>query len=47
VELARALALEPKVLLLDEPMGGMNQSEKEEMARYILDVNELSGASIV
>jgi branched-chain amino acid transport system ATP-binding protein len=47
VELARALALEPKVLLLDEPMGGMNQSEKEEMARYILDVNELWGTSIV
>ena len=39
VELGRALALEPKVLLLDEPMGGMNQDEKEDMARYILDVN--------
>jgi branched-chain amino acid transport system ATP-binding protein len=40
VELGRALALEPKVLLLDEPMGGMNQEEKEDMARFILDVNE-------
>jgi branched-chain amino acid transport system ATP-binding protein len=39
VELGRALALEPKVLLLDEPMGGMNQDEKEDMARYMLDVN--------
>jgi branched-chain amino acid transport system ATP-binding protein len=40
VELGRALALEPRVLLLDEPMGGMNQEEKEDMARFILDVNE-------
>ena len=40
VELGRALALEPTVLLLDEPMGGMNQEEKEDMARFILDVNE-------
>src|ERR1700750_434708 len=40
VELGRALALEPKVLLLDEPMGGMNQGEKEDMARFILDVNQ-------
>src|SRR5476649_1667548 len=40
VELGRALALEPKVLLLDEPMAGMNQEEKEDMARYVLDVNE-------
>jgi branched-chain amino acid transport system ATP-binding protein len=39
VELGRALALEPRVLLLDEPMGGMNQDEKEDMARYVLDVN--------
>src|SRR6266566_5254083 len=44
VELGRALALEPKVLLLDEPMGGMNQEEKEDMARYILDVNQERGA---
>jgi len=47
VELARALALEPKVLLLDEPMGGMNQEEKEDMARYILDVNEQWGTTII
>jgi branched-chain amino acid transport system ATP-binding protein len=40
VELGRALALEPKALLLDEPMGGMNQEEKEAMARFVLDVNE-------
>ena len=40
VELGRALALEPTVLLLDEPMGGMNQEEKEDMARFILDENE-------
>ncbi|MGH6816703.1 MAG: ABC transporter ATP-binding protein [Hyphomicrobiaceae bacterium] len=47
VELGRALALEPKVLLLDEPMGGMNQDEKEDMARYILDVNQERGVSVV
>jgi branched-chain amino acid transport system ATP-binding protein len=47
VELGRALALDPKVLLLDEPMGGMNQEEKEDMARFILDVNEEWGISIV
>ena len=40
VELGRALALDPKVLLLDEPMGGMNQEEKEDMARFVLDVHE-------
>src|SRR5215475_8079021 len=43
VELGRALALEPKILLLDEPMGGMNQDEKEDMARYVLDVNQERG----
>jgi branched-chain amino acid transport system ATP-binding protein len=47
VELGRALALEPKLLLLDEPMGGMNQEEKEDMARYILDVNEERGTTVI
>jgi len=47
VELGRALALEPKVLLLDEPMGGMNQEEKEDMARFILDVNRHWGTTII
>ena len=47
VELGRALALEPKLLLLDEPMGGMNQDEKEDMARYILDVNQERGITVV
>lgn len=47
VELGRALALEPSVLLLDEPMGGMNQEEKEDMARYILDVNQERGVTVV
>ncbi len=47
VELGRALALEPSLLLLDEPMGGMNQDEKEDMARYILDVNQERGITIV
>jgi branched-chain amino acid transport system ATP-binding protein len=47
VELGRALALEPSVILLDEPMGGMNQDEKEDMARYILDVNQERGVSVV
>jgi len=47
VELGRALALEPKLLLLDEPMSGMNQEEKEDMARYVLDVNEERGTTII
>jgi branched-chain amino acid transport system ATP-binding protein len=47
VELGRALALDPKILLLDEPMGGMNQEEKEDMARFILDVNEEWGTTII
>jgi branched-chain amino acid transport system ATP-binding protein len=47
VELGRALALEPKVLLLDEPMSGMNQEEKEDMARYVLDVNEERGTTVI
>jgi branched-chain amino acid transport system ATP-binding protein len=47
VELARALAMEPKVLLLDEPMAGMNIEEKEDMARFILDVNDEWGTTII
>lgn len=47
VELGRALALEPKLLLLDEPMAGMNLEEKEDMARFILDIHELRGTTIV
>ncbi len=47
VELARALAAEPKLLLLDEPMAGMNVEEKEDMSRFILDVNDEFGTTIV
>jgi branched-chain amino acid transport system ATP-binding protein len=47
VELGRALAAQPRILLLDEPMGGMNVEEKEDMARFILDVNEEWGTTIV
>jgi len=47
VELGRALALEPRLLLLDEPMTGMNQEEKEDMARFILDIHERRGTTIV
>jgi branched-chain amino acid transport system ATP-binding protein len=47
VELGRALCLQPAVLLLDEPMAGMNAEEKEDMARYVLDVNELAGVTVV
>jgi len=45
IELARALALEPKVLLLDEPMAGMNLEEKEDIARFVVDIFEGQGES--
>jgi branched-chain amino acid transport system ATP-binding protein len=47
VELARAVALKPKLILLDEPMAGMNLEEKEDMARYILDLNEEWGMTVI
>ena len=47
VDLGRALALEPEMLLLDEPMAGMNVEEKEDMARYILDIQELKKIPII
>jgi len=47
VELGRALALEPQLLLLDEPMAGMNVEEKEDMARFILDIQERQGTTIL
>lgn len=46
VELGRALAMQPELLLLDEPMAGMNLEEKEDMSRFILDVNEYYGTTI-
>ena len=47
VDLGRALAMEPRMLLLDEPMAGMNIEEKQDMSRYILDVNDELGTTIV
>ena len=47
VDLGRALAMEPEVLLLDEPMAGMNLEEKQDMSRFILDVNDEFGTTIV
>jgi branched-chain amino acid transport system ATP-binding protein len=46
VELGRALAMEPELLLLDEPMAGMNLEEKEDMSRFVLDVNDQYGTTI-
>lgn len=47
VEVGRALALEPKILLLDEPMAGMNQEETEDMARFIIDINEEMNTTVL
>jgi len=47
VDLGRALAMEPKVLLLDEPMAGMNVEEKQDMCRFVLDVNDEFGTTVV
>lgn len=47
VEMGRALAMRPSILLLDEPMAGMNSEEKEDMARFVLDINEEHGVTIV
>jgi branched-chain amino acid transport system ATP-binding protein len=47
VDLGRALAMEPTVLLLDEPMAGMNVEEKQDMCRFVLDVNDEFGTTIV
>jgi branched-chain amino acid transport system ATP-binding protein len=47
VELARAVALKPKLILLDEPMAGMNLEEKEDMARFVLDLNEEWGMTVL
>lgn len=47
VEMGRALCMQPALLLLDEPMAGMNAEEKEDMARFVLDVNQLAGVTVV
>ena len=47
IELARALAMEPKVLLLDEPAAGMNNEETEDIARFILDIHEELGVTVI
>ncbi len=47
VDLGRALAMEPQVLLLDEPMAGMNVEEKQDMCRFVLDVNDEFGTTVV
>jgi branched-chain amino acid transport system ATP-binding protein len=47
VELGRALALEPKIILLDEPTAGMNLEEKEDIVRFVLDINEEQGTTII
>jgi branched-chain amino acid transport system ATP-binding protein len=46
VELGRALAMEPELLLLDEPMAGMNLEEKQDMSRFIIEVNDQLGTTI-
>ncbi|HEX6197314.1 MAG TPA: ABC transporter ATP-binding protein [Jiangellaceae bacterium] len=47
VEVGRALCVQPAILLLDEPMAGMNAEEKEDMARFVLDVNDLAGVTVM
>jgi branched-chain amino acid transport system ATP-binding protein len=47
VDLGRALAMEPQVLLLDEPMAGMNLEEKQDMSRFVLDINDEFGTTVV